>query len=273
MATFTADDVGKTVETANGEALGAVVSVDDETAYVDPNPGLADSTRAALDWQGDAEAAVPLTDDAVAEVTDEAVRLEAEVPEESITSAETDDSDGGDRSEPSAEGPVDHSPGEPVASNPTEPERDVDATDPGAGTSPLEGDEPMVEDDEFYDAAEGGARVDPSDEMEPPTGDEEAPSEDVEAIEDEASRELEVDPTEVADDPEAEIEPGEDVGNRTGTDATPDRERAGSDEGPTTEDAGAIDAEIPTASEDRPEGVDADEDEMDGEEHDLDEGR
>lgn len=94
--TFTPDDVGKTVESADGKVLGVVAAVDQTTAYVEPDPGVTDSIKAALDWHGDSESVVPLAGDAVREISDDAVTLEAEFPEKSITSADAG-GDGGER--------------------------------------------------------------------------------------------------------------------------------------------------------------------------------
>ncbi|WP_049928991.1 hypothetical protein [Halopiger goleimassiliensis] len=271
MGTFTPDDIGKTVESDAGDALGAVVEVDDETAYVDPDPGVTDSIKAALDWDGSLETTVLVTDDAVAEITTDAIRLEAEFPEESLIGGDAAEAESGteraDRPDESDRQDIGHDPGDPIASNPTE--AGGDATGAGAGTE-ADASESMMEDDEFYDAQEGGARVDPDDEMASPA--EEPPDVDpdeLDEVEDEASRELEVDPSEVTDgDPEAELSPREDVANREGADVPAvDRESSG----PTTEDAGAIDAEMPTESEAGPDVED--DEEPEGEEHDLDEGR
>ncbi|WP_436346466.1 hypothetical protein [Natronorubrum sp. FCH18a] len=220
---FTDDDIGKTVETATGEILGVVADIDPETAYVEPAEGVTDSTRAVLDWERDAVESVPLTDDVVDRITDEAVQLEAEFEAESITTGTTADGES-DELEP-GEQDVEYAPGESVTSNPTEPESDVDGTASGPETDDLEESEPMLEDDEFYDAAEGGARVDPDEEMEAPAEVDE--SEDVDAadeteVSDEAdaddssdASDVDVDPSEVTDDdPEADLEPGEDVGRR-----------------------------------------------------------
>ncbi|WP_312910823.1 hypothetical protein [Natronosalvus caseinilyticus] len=75
-ATFTADDVGKTVENDEGTAVGVVVSVEDDTAFVEPDPGIVDSLRAALGWSSDPQDAVPLHESDVRAV-DETIRLEA----------------------------------------------------------------------------------------------------------------------------------------------------------------------------------------------------
>ncbi|WP_306054502.1 hypothetical protein [Natronococcus wangiae] len=216
--TFTEDDVGKTVESATGENLGAVVAVDPGTAYVEPEPGMADSIKAVLDWEGDADDAVPLADDSVDRVTDETIRLKAEFPTESITSGAADDERAGDL-EGSDRREIGYDPGEPAASDPTDPETDVDGTNRRTGAGDLDESEPMTGNDEFYDSPEGGPRVDPSDEMaEPEAGEPTEAADDAEemgSVEDEASREIEVDPSELTErDSEAEIAPDEDVGRR-----------------------------------------------------------
>lgn len=72
------DDVGKRVEDGSGMAIGYVVAVEDGTPYVETDPDLSDSIRAALGWGGDESDAVHLDTDAVAEVTDEVVRIRAQ---------------------------------------------------------------------------------------------------------------------------------------------------------------------------------------------------
>lgn len=233
--TFTEDDIGKPVETAEGERLGTVADTDPETAYVEPAADAADSTSAALDWDRDVTEPVPLTDDAVTEITDDAIRLEAGFQAESIVTATEAEDDSSDKSGESAEDvgqtAAEHNPGEPVASNPTDVGTDADGPDgdPGTGTDGLDDSEPMMEDDEFYDAPEGGARVDPDDEMEPPEGTEPSdatespdanPQDDEPTGDDRDSTDrddVDVDPDDVTEgDPEAEIDSEEDVGRRQG---------------------------------------------------------
>ncbi|APW96939.1 hypothetical protein CHINAEXTREME_03765 [Halobiforma lacisalsi AJ5] len=247
MTTFTTDDIGKTVESASGDPLGTIVEVDDGTAYVEPDPDVRDSSKAALDWEGSHEA-IPLADSAVTEITADAVRLESAFPEGSL--------------EPS----------------------DV----AGGGIDDPDAPEPTRADDEFYDDPAEGPRVDPSDRMEQPDdreGADRTPIEaDRDAVETTASRELEVDPTELTDgEPGSNIRVTEDVGDRTDADANagdarPEDGGRTTDEpsGQTPEDAGSIDAEMPAASERGPEAETDDEEGEatdDGEEHDLDEGR
>jgi|AntRauMinimDraft_4_1070384.scaffolds.fasta_scaffold00027_10 hypothetical protein len=47
--TLTAADEGKTVVTADGDPIGRVISVDQGTAYVDPDPKLTDTIRSQRD--------------------------------------------------------------------------------------------------------------------------------------------------------------------------------------------------------------------------------
>ncbi len=243
--TFTTDDVGKTVESAEGEALGIIESVDDETAYVEPDPGVTDSIKATLDWETRPGDAVPLPDNSVRRVTDDAVELESSFPEESISSAvtegnETPDDDLGEGEQQNVD---DFTEGRSDTAD-TGAERGFDESE-GTGGNDLEESEPMMEDDR-YETIDDGPRVVPDDEMSDPDREVEDPDasdpgeasdpregeemepedergadrepspEELDDIEGEASRGLEVDPTELTDDdPEAEITPDEDVGQRT----------------------------------------------------------
>lgn len=76
-ATFSEDDVGKTVENEEGRAVGTVAAVEGGAAEVDTDPSLGDSIRAALGWESDPDETARIDADAVAEITDEAVRLES----------------------------------------------------------------------------------------------------------------------------------------------------------------------------------------------------
>ncbi|AEH37419.1 hypothetical protein [Halopiger xanaduensis] len=256
MTTFTEDDIGKRVESATGERVGTVANVDRETAYVDPTADAVDSIKAVLDWDGGADT-VPLADDAVGDITDEAVRLEAELPAESIESnagAIDDESAPDADADESADSA--YSPGTSVESSVTEPA--TDQSDPTLGTehrttsTPETGaepapDEPAAEtgsdsrtrpdpDEEHHapEQAEPADEVDPMGEMEdsdavdPETEDpidetggsgERVDADELESVEEDAERDLEVDPTELTDgEPEAEIRSREDVGDRTDAD-------------------------------------------------------
>ncbi|WP_306054178.1 hypothetical protein [Natronococcus wangiae] len=253
--TFTDDDVGKPVETADGEKLGVVADVDRETAYVEPERRIADSTRAAVDWGSASEDTVALAGDAVDRVTDDAVRLEPGFLEESTTtgSADEDEADGG----PGARDEAD-TPGEPAEAIDGGPETDADGSDLGSETG--EPDEPGPGMDDLDEEADGRSLTDTAQEID---GDEERgttgaedpieevggtedrdPVEEPESDESEGRRELEVDPTELTDDdPEVEVRPEEDVGDRTG--ARDETVRSG---GPTAE-SGAGETETGSESE------------------------
>ncbi|MBX0294911.1 PRC-barrel domain containing protein [Haloarcula nitratireducens] len=46
--TFTDDDEGKEVVDASGNTLGLVTEIEDDTAFVDPDPGLTETVKADL---------------------------------------------------------------------------------------------------------------------------------------------------------------------------------------------------------------------------------
>ncbi|WP_254766530.1 PRC-barrel domain containing protein [Salinilacihabitans rarus] len=74
-ARLTKSDEGKRVLNVDGTEVGRVVEVRDGRAYVEPDPGIADTVKAKLGW-GEATAdAHPLDDGSVEEITDDAVRL------------------------------------------------------------------------------------------------------------------------------------------------------------------------------------------------------
>lgn len=242
--TFTADDIGKSVETADGESLGVVAAVDPETAYVEPNASAADSGG---------EDAVPLADGSVERVTDESVRLEAGFPVESLAKG-TESAD-----EPSGRD-AEYDPGESVS--PARGEPDGVGTEPAsdAEADALEHSEPMMEDEGFTETAAGDPRADASAEPEPPEADssaetERTDAEALESVEEEASRELEVDPSELTDgDPEAELESGEDVGRR-GSAADVGGE-VDEPAGPSASDPEAVDTEYREGTSERADDVD-----------------
>ncbi|MDS0477792.1 hypothetical protein [Natrinema sp. 1APR25-10V2] len=73
-ATFTDDDVGKRVETASGEPIGSVRMTEADTAYVDTNADAGSAIQAILESDAD-EDIVPMDGSAIAEITDDAIRL------------------------------------------------------------------------------------------------------------------------------------------------------------------------------------------------------
>jgi hypothetical protein len=74
--TFTDDDEGKTVVDASDTTLGLVTAVEGERAYVDPDPGLADSLMSDLGWESGSEEDYTVHQDAVDTTTDEKVYLQ-----------------------------------------------------------------------------------------------------------------------------------------------------------------------------------------------------
>jgi len=77
--TLTDDDEGKTVVDATGRRLGLVTKVVDDTAYVDPQPGLAEKLKAAVGW-GDADAEeYTVHQDAIEARGDDELRLRSEL--------------------------------------------------------------------------------------------------------------------------------------------------------------------------------------------------
>ena len=74
---LTPDDESKPVINADGERVGRVIAVEDDTADVDPDPGLTETFLSLLGWaEVDAESdTYTLQSEAIAEVTDEEIRL------------------------------------------------------------------------------------------------------------------------------------------------------------------------------------------------------
>lgn len=78
-ARFTDDDVGKKVVNANDDEIGIVAAVEHGTAHVEPDPGMFDSIKAKLGWEGSSEETYPLQEEAVADVTSDHVRLQGDL--------------------------------------------------------------------------------------------------------------------------------------------------------------------------------------------------
>ncbi|THE62924.1 hypothetical protein D8Y22_20950 [Salinadaptatus halalkaliphilus] len=74
---FSADDQGKVVVGETGEQIGIVAEVEGQTAYVDPEPGLADRLRARLNWGGHDAEDYPVEAAEINEITDEEVIVES----------------------------------------------------------------------------------------------------------------------------------------------------------------------------------------------------
>ncbi|MDS0476626.1 hypothetical protein [Natrinema sp. 1APR25-10V2] len=76
--TFTHDEIEKTVENADGETIGTIAAVEGNTARIEPRAGIVNSIKARLGWKRGGEETVVIHEDAVDEITGEAIRLEAE---------------------------------------------------------------------------------------------------------------------------------------------------------------------------------------------------
>ncbi len=79
-ATFSDDDVGKSVENGNGEEVGTVIAVESEIAHVRPDPSAVESIKSSLGWEGVVEKTVTLEWTSVQERTVDTVRLEGALP-------------------------------------------------------------------------------------------------------------------------------------------------------------------------------------------------
>ncbi|WP_218836316.1 hypothetical protein [Halorarum salinum] len=73
---LTDDEIGKSVVDSTGEEVGMITDVDDGGGmmYVNPEPGIAERIKAALDW-GSSDEDYPVDAQQVARITDDAVEL------------------------------------------------------------------------------------------------------------------------------------------------------------------------------------------------------
>lgn len=75
-------DEGKVVTAGNGDRIGTVSEVRGEEVWVDPDAEVVHDIKAHTDWDvTDRDDDVPIQSEAIAEVTDEEVRLIDEVTE------------------------------------------------------------------------------------------------------------------------------------------------------------------------------------------------
>lgn len=75
MVELTEADEGKTVVRGD-ESVGRVVEIDHGTAYVDPDPGIAETIKSKLGWgERESEDTYPLQEASIEAVTDDQVRL------------------------------------------------------------------------------------------------------------------------------------------------------------------------------------------------------
>lgn len=105
-AAFGDDDVGKAVVNASGEEVGMVTAVEHGTARVKPDPGVTDSIKAALGWEGTSDETYPLQEESVNRVTGDEIRLSGELHGDTTT--ETMDTGRGSSSESNMSGGADH---------------------------------------------------------------------------------------------------------------------------------------------------------------------
>lgn len=79
MATLTAEDEGKFLVDVEGEQLGIVTAVEDNTAWVDPEPGLGEAVLAAFRWTEKEEDDYTVSGEVVDTVTGEEVRVDGDI--------------------------------------------------------------------------------------------------------------------------------------------------------------------------------------------------
>lgn len=107
MPLFTDDDRGKPVENAAGERVGTIETVEGDVAHVSPNPDAVDSIKSSIGWDSRADDTLPLDGAAVSDVTDEAVRLEGELLEQTGATADESPSAGETKTETETESDAD----------------------------------------------------------------------------------------------------------------------------------------------------------------------
>jgi len=71
----TSEDEGKRVVSANGDDIGMVTEVRDDTAHVDPDPGITDTIRSKLGWGNADQENYMLPSDQISTITDDEIRL------------------------------------------------------------------------------------------------------------------------------------------------------------------------------------------------------
>lgn len=79
----TEDDTGKPVVNTRGKKIGMVEVVREGTAYIDPEPGLVDQIKAALEWGDIDDDSYPLEEENITRITDDEIEV-------SIHSLDTD---------------------------------------------------------------------------------------------------------------------------------------------------------------------------------------
>ncbi len=72
---ITDDDEGKKVVDSGGHEVGMITEVRSGTAYVNADPGLADTIRSKLGWNEADQEDYPLEESSIDAVTDDEIRL------------------------------------------------------------------------------------------------------------------------------------------------------------------------------------------------------
>ncbi|ODR81944.1 hypothetical protein BG842_24075 [Haladaptatus sp. W1] len=79
MATLSEEDEGKFLMDGDGEQLGIVTEVEDNTAYVDPDPSLGEAWVESFGWGSINEDDLSVPGDVIDTVTDKELRIEKEL--------------------------------------------------------------------------------------------------------------------------------------------------------------------------------------------------
>ena len=75
MAMLTDSDEGKPVVNRQGEKIGRVTSVEGDSAFVDPDPGITDTVKSKLGWEDVDADDYRLDSTEIDSVTDDEIRL------------------------------------------------------------------------------------------------------------------------------------------------------------------------------------------------------
>ncbi|WP_049969799.1 hypothetical protein [Haladaptatus cibarius] len=79
MASLSDEDEGKFLMDAEGEQLGIVSEVEGDTAFVDPDPNIAEAWLEVFGWSSADEDDLSVPADAIETVTDKEVRLREKI--------------------------------------------------------------------------------------------------------------------------------------------------------------------------------------------------
>lgn len=79
MATLSNEDEGKFLMNDEGEQLGIVTEVDDNVAYVDPDPNLGEAWIEAFGWGDADEDDLSVPGDMIGTVTDKELRVKTDL--------------------------------------------------------------------------------------------------------------------------------------------------------------------------------------------------